>query len=241
MAYNMYAAAVESTNKTVAVFARKANDKEVDAKVNDNKFLNRKLKEPNEWKDHTRKNHRKHSLAFTACKSMSAILWKLLDYHVAMSDPNDAKKRSKEVRLSELLTHADLTDKLDDMSKRELLEYALNTVLEQSVVVYLTHHYSHEVVVAFTGNSPFLVDQSIPTQERIDARSGEEGPKNDPFSQSYDSTARGPREKEEGVVEEVAKGRIGLESNIRNTNNNCLAFRRDSEEVSPPERKREAL
>ena len=53
---------------------------------------------------------------------MSAILWKLLDYHVAMSNPNDVKKRIKEVQLSELLTHADLTDTLDDMSKRELLE-----------------------------------------------------------------------------------------------------------------------
>ena len=37
--------------------------------------------------------------------------------------------------MSELLTHADLTDKLDNMSEKELLEYALNTVDEQSVVV----------------------------------------------------------------------------------------------------------
>ena len=84
-----------------------------------------------------------------------------------MADPHDAKEGSNEVRLSELLTHADLTDKLDDMSERELLEYALNTVHEQSVVVYLTHHYNHEVVPAFTVDSHFLVDQSIPTQERI--------------------------------------------------------------------------
>jgi len=55
------------------------------------------------------------------------------------------------------------------MSELELLEYAWNTVHEQSVVVYLTHHYNHEVVTAFTGDSLFLVDQSIPTQERIDA------------------------------------------------------------------------
>jgi hypothetical protein len=73
-AYNRYGATVESTNKTVAVIARKASDKEVDAKANDNKFLKRKLMEPDEWKDHTGKTHRKHLLAFTACKSMSAIL-----------------------------------------------------------------------------------------------------------------------------------------------------------------------
>ena len=88
----------------------------VDTKVNVNTFLQRKLKEPDEWKDHTGKAHRKHLLAFTACKSMSAILWKLLYYHVAMSDPNDAKEGSKEVRLYELLTHANLIDKLDHMS-----------------------------------------------------------------------------------------------------------------------------
>ncbi len=100
---------------------------------------------------------------------MSAILWRSRDYHVALADPCDARKRSKEVRLSELLTQADLTDKLDDMSERELLEYTLNTVHGQSVVVCLIHHYNHEMVIAFTGDSLFLVDQSVPTQERIDA------------------------------------------------------------------------
>jgi hypothetical protein len=128
--YNRCAATVESTSKTVAVIARKANDKEVDAKVNDNRFLKRKLKEPDEWKDHTGKTHRKPLLFFTACKSMSAILWSQLDYHVALLDPNDAKERSKEVRLSELLMHVDLTEKLNDIWERALLEYALNTVHE---------------------------------------------------------------------------------------------------------------
>ena len=62
-AYNRYAAIVESMNNTVAVIARKTSNKEVDAKANDNKFLKRELKEPNEWKDHTGKAHRKHLLA----------------------------------------------------------------------------------------------------------------------------------------------------------------------------------
>ena len=168
-AYNRYATTVESTNKTVAVIARKASDKEVDVKVKDNKFLKRKLKEPDEWKDHQGKTRKKHLSAFTACKSMSAILWRLLDYHARAADPDDEKESSKEVRLAELHTHADLIENMDDMSERDLLEYALNAVNEQSVVVYLTHHYSHEVVTAFTGDALFLVDQSIPTQERIDA------------------------------------------------------------------------
>ena len=103
----------------------------VDAKANDdNKLLKRKFKEPGLWKDHTGKSQRKHLLVFTACKSMSEILWRLLDFHVAKADPNDARENIKEVRLSELLTHADISDKLEDMSERELLEYALNTVHE---------------------------------------------------------------------------------------------------------------
>ena len=96
--------------------------------ANDIKFPKRKLKEPDEWKDHIDKTHRKHLLAFTACKSMLAILWRLLDYHAAEADPKDLRDCSKEVRLSELLTHAELIDKLDDMTERELLEYALNVV-----------------------------------------------------------------------------------------------------------------
>ena len=162
-AYNRYDATVESTNKTVTVIARKASDKEIDAKAKDNKFVKRKLKEPDKWKNHTGKTHKKHLLAFTASKSMSEILWKLLDCHTAMADPHDTKEGNTEVRLSELLTHADLTDKLDDMSERALPEYALNTIHEQTVVVYLTHHYIHEVLTAFTGDSLFLVDQSILT------------------------------------------------------------------------------
>jgi hypothetical protein len=100
---------------------------------------------------------------------MSALLRRLLDFYVTKSDSNNAKESSKEVRLSELLTHADLTDKLDDMSERELLEYALNTVHEQSVVVYLTHHYNPEVLIAFTGDLLYLVNQYIFTHERIEA------------------------------------------------------------------------
>ncbi len=43
MAYNKYAATVESTNKTVAVIARKAADKDVGVKANESKFLKKKL------------------------------------------------------------------------------------------------------------------------------------------------------------------------------------------------------
>jgi len=98
--------------------------------------------------------------------------------------------------LSERLTHADLTDKLDDMSERELLEYALNTVYEQSVVVYLTH-YIHEVVTAFTGDSLFLVDKSIPTQEGIDA-AVKRVQKNDLFSKSCNWPAKRKRKRRRG-------------------------------------------
>ena len=100
-------------------------------KEKDKKSLQRKLKEPDEWKDHTGKTHLKHLHAFMACKSMSALLWKLLDeYMEEMKDIGDEAATSKDIRLSELLTHADLTDKIDIMSLRETLKYALDTVHE---------------------------------------------------------------------------------------------------------------
>ena len=171
-AYNRFTATVESKNKTVASFAKasgSASGSAKEVKDTDSKFLKRKLKEPDEWKDSSGKTHKKNKMAFDACKAMSAMLWKLLDHHRdEMSQSGDEKATAKEVRLSELLSYSDLTDKLESMSVREILEFALNTVHEQSVVVYLTHHYSHDVVTAFTGDLLYMVDQSVPTQTRID-------------------------------------------------------------------------
>ena len=138
--------------------------------MEESKLLKRKLREPDEWKDHSGKTHVKHLQAFTACKSMSAILWKLhdafrIEAEAAGGNPEDF---AKDVALGELFTHSALMDRLDSMSTRETLDYGLNMVHEQSVVVYLQHHYSHEVVTAFTGDKLYLVDQSLPTQERVD-------------------------------------------------------------------------
>jgi hypothetical protein len=100
-------------------------------KEKDNKSMKRKLKEPDEWKDHVGKTHLKHVQAFTACKSMSALLWKLLDkYREEMKDNGEEAATSKDVRLSELLKHADLMDTVDNMSVRGTLECAINTVPE---------------------------------------------------------------------------------------------------------------
>jgi secreted Zn-dependent insulinase-like peptidase len=86
-----------------------------------------------------------------------------------MNDNGDVDATAKDVKLSELLTHNDFMDKLDNFSVRKVLKYALKTVHEQSVVTYLSHHYSHDVVNAFTRDKLYLVDQSLPTHERIDA------------------------------------------------------------------------
>jgi hypothetical protein len=59
--------------------------------------------------------------------------------------------------------------RIDELSVRELLEYALNFVHEQSIVVYLSHHYNHDVVQAFMGDKFYLVDQTTPTQEWINS------------------------------------------------------------------------
>ena len=84
-----------------------------------------------------------------------------------MANSGDMEAIEKDVRLGELYTDKDLMDCIDEMSVRELLEYALNFVHEQSVVVYLSHHYIHDVIQAFSGDKLYLVDQTTPTQERM--------------------------------------------------------------------------
>ena len=117
------------------------------AKTEDTKLLKRKLKEPDELVDNAGKTHHKHLLAFTVCKSMSEILWRLLDaFRLSMASSRDAAATDKDVRLGELFTHKFLMDLINNLSVRDLLEYALNFSHEQSVVVYLSHHYSHDVV-----------------------------------------------------------------------------------------------
>jgi hypothetical protein len=126
-AYNRYATTIESTNKTV-VGASKAStsSSKAAAKVEDNKLLKRKLREPDEWKDHSGKNHVKNLQAFAACKSLSAILWKVRDGGIA-------EDTSKDVAFGELFTHSALMDRIDTMLFRETLDYALNMAHEQSV------------------------------------------------------------------------------------------------------------
>jgi hypothetical protein len=171
-AYNRYAATIESTNKAVVGASKAtASSSKADAKVEDSKLLKRKLREPNEWKGQSGKTHVKHLQAFTACKSMSDIMWKLHEAFrtEAESAGGSAEDIAKDVALGELFTYIALMDRIDTMSIRETLDYVLNMVHEQFVVVYLHHHYSHEVVAAFTGDKLYLVDQSLPTQERVDA------------------------------------------------------------------------
>ena len=110
-------------------------------------------------KDHAGKTRLKNMHAFPSCKSMSALIWKLLDeYMEEMKDNGDDAATASDVRLSEMRTHSDLMYKLDNMPVREVLEYALNTVHEQSVVIYMSQHYSHDVVNACMGGKLYLVD-----------------------------------------------------------------------------------
>jgi hypothetical protein len=78
-AYNMFAAAVELKNKTVASFLKASVTTQRTASASrpeekDKTLLKRKLKEHYEWKYCTGKTHVKHLTAFTACYSMFALL-----------------------------------------------------------------------------------------------------------------------------------------------------------------------
>jgi hypothetical protein len=132
-AYNRFAATVESANKTAASFAKASASTPRPSSASQsiekaNKLLKHKLKEPDEWKDNAGKTHVKHLNAFTTCKSMSTLFWKLLEKHKEdMRDSGDADATAKDVKLSELFTHNDMMDKLDSFSVREVIEYALNT------------------------------------------------------------------------------------------------------------------
>jgi hypothetical protein len=81
-------------------------------------------------------------------------MWKLHDAFRAEAEATCgcAEDIAKDVLLGELFTHSALMDRIGAMSIRETLDYALNMVHELSVVVYLQHHYSKEVVTAFTGD-----------------------------------------------------------------------------------------
>jgi len=100
---------------------------------------------------------KKHLQAFTSCKPLSEILWRLLDaFRLSMANSREPEAADKDVRMEEIYTHKALMVRIDEMLVRELLEYALNFVHEQSVVVYLSHHYNHDVAQAFSGDRQAL-------------------------------------------------------------------------------------
>jgi hypothetical protein len=72
---------------------------------------------------------------------MHAIMWKLHDAFRAEAEASGgiAEDIAKDVALGEMFTHNALMDRIDTMSIRETLDYALNMVHEPSIVVYLQH------------------------------------------------------------------------------------------------------
>ena len=91
---------------------------------------------------------------------MSAIMSKLHDAFrskAGSTTGGSAADIAKDVALREMFTHTALMDRIDTISIHETLDYALNMVHEQSVVVYLHHHYNNEVVTEFTGDKMYLV------------------------------------------------------------------------------------
>ena len=98
----VYAATIESTNKAVVGASKAATtSSRAAANVEDNTLLKRNLRERDEWKDHSGKTHVKHLQAFSAFKSMTAIMWKLHDvfWAEAESGGGSAEGIAKDVAL----------------------------------------------------------------------------------------------------------------------------------------------
>jgi hypothetical protein len=96
----MYAATIESTNKNVAVFTKPASKGgDESTKLTDNKILKMELKDPDEWKDSLDRTHKKHQMAFAACKSMYVMMRKVLDHYREESQGGNDKATNKEIRL----------------------------------------------------------------------------------------------------------------------------------------------
>ena len=87
------------------------------------------------------------------------MMWKLLDHRKdEMANSGDDATTAKDVRMPKLPTYGDMMDKLDNLSVRELAEYAPNTAHDHSVVIYLSYHHNQDIVSAFSIDKLYLVD-----------------------------------------------------------------------------------
>jgi hypothetical protein len=131
------------------------------------KIVKRKLPEPrDEWKDSTGKLHRAHSDAMSFHKTLSAMLWELVDIVHQQTNPGTTTP-APDVQLARLVPLAVLEDNISTYSVGQILEMSLNYVHEAAHAVYLKHVHNNTVAEIFLGDELFGADRTVPIEERV--------------------------------------------------------------------------
>ena len=130
--------------------------------------MKRKLPEPRDgWKDASGKTHKVHLDAITYHKTLSAILWQIMD--IVHHQSTGGSTPTPDVLLARLVPFDTLEEKIDTYSVLELLTMGINCVHEAAHSVYVKHVYNGTVAETFLGDELFGADRTIPVEDRVDS------------------------------------------------------------------------
>jgi hypothetical protein len=131
------------------------------------KIMKRKLPEPVDgWKDMSGKIHRVHHDLAVYHKTISGILWQMMDIVHGATGSGDP---TPDVMLASLVPYKEMEEKWESYNMKELLDMGLNCVHEQAHSLYVKHVYNGAVAETFVGDALFGADRTIPVEERVDS------------------------------------------------------------------------
>jgi hypothetical protein len=126
--------------------------------------MKRKLPEPNDgWKDNSSKTHRVHHNNMHYHKTLSGILWQIMDI-VHKHSSNGSGEPTPNFMLAKLVPFKEMDEKWETFIVKELLETGLNCVQEASHSLYIKHVYNGAVGETFLGDALFGADKTIPVE-----------------------------------------------------------------------------
>ncbi len=135
--------------------------------VSDEKIMKRKLPEPRDiWKNGTGKMHKAHLEAITFHKTLSAILWQLMD--IVHGQTSGGSTPTPVVLLASLMPLVTIYENLHNYTILDLMQMGLKCVNESTHSVYLKHVYNETVADTFLGDDLFGADRTIPIEDKVD-------------------------------------------------------------------------